>query len=187
MKKIIFGLTILISLFLVTYLLVFFLKGRNRWDNVQPRQNSEHVSASILENQSENIWLRRSLMEERNKLRKSYPFILIRIKSTQCQSCFDYFLTDIKELIEYVGKERVLLCSWDLHPNDLKAFNSMLNFQMDTVLIKSLDIKVDNINQPFLMVLDPGGFISSCNIYRKDLPDLNYSVFDNIKRKLEYR
>lgn len=189
MKKIAYISVIGTTLMLLSFITFYLLRQvKIKKEKTEPISESvvsyEHFKAIIAESESEFVTLNSEYLDKIKEHNKKFPCFILRLKSTQCDACFDYFITDMKDFLNELGMENCILISWDFHPNDLRKLKSLLNFEIDTLEIESLNIEADKYFQPTLMVVSEKGIISSCYIYKKDLPELNYSAISRLKREL---
>jgi hypothetical protein len=107
-----------------------------------------------------------------NSLPLTGRYLVLFFSSDHCSDCVNYGLSQIKTLILDNGIDKVLLFASRYQLRDLYVFAHSNKFSDSMVYnIESLKIPIEQINQPFMFLLDDELTVSHFFIPRKEIPE----------------
>jgi hypothetical protein len=158
--------------------------------------NKQHIieTKDWLQFESENDEISSSIEvidENKNKIQlkemlSKQPKLVFRYSELNCQQCVDTVFKRLKQLAEEVGKEKILILSSYSNHRDLLLFKRINQIDLEVYNLNEtkLDISVEEVNIPYMFLLDNDFRAKFVFIPEKTMPQLTDNYLLLIKNKM---
>jgi hypothetical protein len=109
--------------------------------------------------------------------------IVLRISDKQCESCSIEALADFKRLSETLNTTRLIIT--DFHdPRTMDSFKAAHKYA-NVLNISELSLPVEEINSPYMFLLDNKLKTSMTFVHQKEFPEKTESYFNALQKQLD--
>jgi hypothetical protein len=120
-----------------------------------------------------------------SKIMKTKPLLVFKYANSNCHSCYETYLNELKKIFEDFSSDVAVLCSYQTE-RDLLIFKQMnkITYPMYRIPTDAFNWKAEDYNNPYYFVLHPDMKISHIYIPDKAFPDMNRAYLESVKRLL---